>query len=620
MGRLYFWHDHSAFNRADGLQGMLVVRPPGTRVPAAAPRERLMMLQDWWHYQAGSMGVRLNRPFDPTKATNATGQWCWFGLPQSLLVNGRGVYPDCENVYTRAENKTMANGAPATAADLMSPTPCVAGQLGPKAAWPVCSPGGGAGGGAGDNGGKKGAARCAREEFEVAPGEAATFRIVNAAQLVYMTVCFQGHKLTLTAADGRAVAPLALGECVDVNAGQRVDVRVEAAPAPAAAGAAGAAARGGGAHWISVHGQYRKGSPSAYAVLRYKGAPRSAAPAAGAAMQPEEAWKRRWDINQTLAVKQAPRQGGGASDVPQKVDRRFIIHTTQPIMEANGLVRWALQNVAHANTPGCKALAPELHARPALLAAAAVKMTAKSGDAAYWPNTSLTGDGMGMRVVEATGPDADALLNAATPKAGLHAMTLRLGEVVEVVLQNNRAGAYGGEYNTTSPLTSARNGCEQHPFHRHGGHFFVVGMGLGQWSPDNVTTYNLVDPPARDTATLMFDADGPSGGWTAIRFKADNPGVWPLHCHILPHQHMGHAIDVIVEPDRALAPPKDLPQCPKACSYQFARFTTPLTEKVFGSAKLLAPAAANGGMGMGLGGMRRLLSQLLRRAAGAALL
>jgi FtsP/CotA-like multicopper oxidase with cupredoxin domain len=35
--------------------------------------------------------------------------------------------------------------------------------------------------------------------------------------------------------------------------------------------------------------------------------------------------------------------------------------------------------------------------------------------------------------------------------------------------------------------------------------------------------------PQRDSAHL------PENGWLAIRFIADNPGVWLLHCHINSH-------------------------------------------------------------------------------------
>lgn len=47
-----------------------------------------------------------SRPFDPTKATPDTGAWCWVGLPKSILINGKGNYYDCEDVYKR-EVSTM---------------------------------------------------------------------------------------------------------------------------------------------------------------------------------------------------------------------------------------------------------------------------------------------------------------------------------------------------------------------------------------------------------------------------------------------------------------------------------------------------------------------------------
>lgn len=60
---------------------------------------------------------------------------------------------------------------------------------------------------------------------------------------------------------------------------------------------------------------------------------------------------------------------------------------------------------------------------------------------------------------------------------------------------------------------------ESHPFHLHGYNFFVVGTGIGNFNPaKDQAKYNLVDPIERNTVGV------PTGGWTAIRFRADNPG------------------------------------------------------------------------------------------------
>ncbi|KDP29119.1 hypothetical protein JCGZ_16508 [Jatropha curcas] len=102
---------------------------------------------------------------------------------------------------------------------------------------------------------------------------------------------------------------------------------------------------------------------------------------------------------------------------------------------------------------------------------------------------------------------------------------------------------------------------ESHPFHLHGFNFFVVGNGIGNFDPaKDPAKFNLVDPPERNTVGV------PTGGWTAIRFRADNPGVWFMHCHLELHTMWGLKMAFVVEngklPDQSiLPPPKDLPPC-----------------------------------------------------------
>ena len=44
----YFWHDHSASNRADGLQGALVVLPSAPEI-AQYDAEETLFITDWFH-------------------------------------------------------------------------------------------------------------------------------------------------------------------------------------------------------------------------------------------------------------------------------------------------------------------------------------------------------------------------------------------------------------------------------------------------------------------------------------------------------------------------------------------------------------------------------------------
>lgn len=77
-------------------------------------------------------------------------------------------------------------------------------------------------------------------------------------------------------------------------------------------------------------------------------------------------------------------------------------------------------------------------------------------------------------------------------------------------------------YNSTVQIVLQDTGMiapENHPLHLHGFNFFEVGRGLGNFNRKrDPKKFNLVDPVERNTIGV------PAGGWTAIRFRADNPG------------------------------------------------------------------------------------------------
>ncbi|XP_009796361.1 laccase-17-like [Nicotiana tabacum] len=104
-------------------------------------------------------------------------------------------------------------------------------------------------------------------------------------------------------------------------------------------------------------------------------------------------------------------------------------------------------------------------------------------------------------------------------------------------------------------------GAESHPLHLHGFNFYVVGQGFGNFDPNkDPANFNLIDPVERNTVGV------PSGGWVAIRFLADNPGVWFMHCHLEVHTSWGLkmawlVLDGKLPNQKLLPPPSDLPQC-----------------------------------------------------------
>ncbi|XP_028804896.1 laccase-3-like [Neltuma alba] len=131
-----------------------------------------------------------------------------------------------------------------------------------------------------------------------------------------------------------------------------------------------------------------------------------------------------------------------------------------------------------------------------------------------------------------------------TPSRGTKLYRLRYGSRVQIVFQDT---------SIVSP--------EDHPMHIHGYDFYVVGSGFGNFNPaTDPANFNLVDPPQRNTIGT------PPGGWVAIRFVADNPGIWFIHCHIDSHLNWGFAMALLVQngvgpSQTVIPPPADLPQC-----------------------------------------------------------
>ncbi|KAI8945784.1 multicopper oxidase [Xylaria longipes] len=92
----------------------------------------------------------------------------------------------------------------------------------------------------------------------------------------------------------------------------------------------------------------------------------------------------------------------------------------------------------------------------------------------------------------------------------------------------------------------------EHPWHLHGHSFQIVGWGPGLFgtptiSPNSsnngtTTTWNLANPMRRDTVTV------PAFSHVVIRFEADNPGLWALHCHVAWHMEGGMFVSLAERP------------------------------------------------------------------------
>ena len=79
-----------------------------------------------------------------------------------------------------------------------------------------------------------------------------------------------------------------------------------------------------------------------------------------------------------------------------------------------------------------------------------------------------------------------------------------------------------------------------HPIHLHGHDFVILSQQKRPFDRLDMTngTFKYDNPPRRDVALV------PSGGYIAIGFKTDNPGIWLLHCHIAWHASSGLALQI----------------------------------------------------------------------------
>lgn len=131
-----------------------------------------------------------------------------------------------------------------------------------------------------------------------------------------------------------------------------------------------------------------------------------------------------------------------------------------------------------------------------------------------------------------------------TPPKSTKVKKLKFNSTVEVVFQN----------------TQIMN-AQSHPMHLHGFSFHVLAQDFGNFDyTKDKHKFNLVNPIFRNTIAV------PAGGWAVIRFQANNPGMWFVHCHVDDHQLWG--LDMVFEvengptPSTSLPPPPaDLPKC-----------------------------------------------------------
>lgn len=225
-----------------------------------------------------------------------------------------------------------------------------------------------------------------------------------------------------------------------------------------------------------------------------------------------------WDdvsprVNQSLNIK--ARQGYIVPP-PPTADRMIVFLNTQN--RFNGYMRWSVNNVSFSlpHTPYLVALRENLHQ-------------------AFDQTPPPTGYDFGNYDINVAPTNPNV-----TTSNGIY--RLAFNSTVDVILQN--------------AMSLNNKTSETHPWHLHGHDFWVLGYGDGKFDmykdPNN---YNLVNPIMKNTVPVH------PLGWTALRFKADNPGAWAFHCHIESHFYMGMGVVFAEGIDRVGRLPSSIMGC-----------------------------------------------------------
>ncbi|KAK1278995.1 hypothetical protein QJS04_geneDACA014464 [Acorus gramineus] len=325
-------------------------------------------------------------------------------------------------------------------------------------------------------------AECFPHVITVVPSKTYRLRIASVTSLSALNFEIEGHNMTIVEADGNYVEPFVVKN-LNIYSGETYSVLVKADQDPSRN------------YWAAIHVVSRnRTTPTGLAIFNYSpNKPLTRPPTAPPTGPPWNDTLSRF--NQSLAIKA---RKGYIVPPPQTSDKSIMLLNTQN--KIDGYFRWAVNNVSFL-----------LPATPYLIALKWNMTNAFNQSPA--PETYDNYQNYDIHKPAAN--------NSATYGSSIYRFPFN--STVDVVLQNA---------NMIKP-----NNSETHPWHLHGHDFWVLGYGLGKFDPvSDPMKYNLVDPIRKNTVPLH------PYGWTAVRFRADNPGAWAFHCHIESHLFLGMGV------------------------------------------------------------------------------
>ncbi|OXV06664.1 hypothetical protein Egran_05565 [Elaphomyces granulatus] len=324
--------------------------------------------------------------------------------------------------------------------------------------------------------------QCSLAAIDVEPGKTYRLRFIGATALSLVWLAFEGHDaMTIIEADGHYTQPLN-ASYLQIGSGQRFSVLLSTKPETEVEQRQ---------FYMQLSTLERPTSLTTFAVLRYSGTTPDLTHVPSTPPLPVANTTVGW-LNYQLR----PLIPDSNFPTLSEVNRRVTITVHQNISSSDQLthISW-LEN----GYPWVETLSPT----PYLVEIYEDKFDT---DAAY------------QRAIANGGLDLDT-----------RSFPTKKGEVLEIVWQNTGSTA---------------GALETHPFHAHGAHYYDLGGGDGVYdSAANEAMLQNNPPVLRDTTILYpYQATATPGvpaGWRAWRLRADNAGVWMLHCHILQHMLIG---------------------------------------------------------------------------------
>lgn len=341
---------------------------------------------------------------------------------------------------------------------------------------------------------------CSPFVLTMVPGKTYRLRIASVASLSALNLEIEGHNMTIVEADGHFTQPTVVKN-LNIYSGETYSVIVKADQDPSRN------------YWVGLNVVSRKpGTPTGLAILNYYPNHPKKLPPTTPPYGP--LWNDTvYRFNQSKLIKSHP---SFIEAPPRTSDRAIILLNTQN--KVNGYVRWSINNVS---------LVP-----PTTPYLVAVKENLKN---VFDRNPApATYDYKNYDIYSVPKNPNGTLSNSI--------YSLEFNSTVDVVLQNAN--------------TMNVNNSETHPWHLHGHDFWVLGFGLGRFDPDvDPKSYNLVDPILKNTVAVH------PYGWTALRFRADNPGLWAFHCHVEAHFFIGMGAIFEIGADRIGKLPTSIMGC-----------------------------------------------------------